>query len=116
MLQRATQSDCGADNLHGCNLYSRRWGRWPSTNLHGCNVSLCCTLGPDNTCMLEGKANVNKRSRSAPLACYCVWKEDVAAPFIFLFKADAGSSGFILFVCFMKWMFSKEYVVPEEQR
>lgn len=66
--------------------------------------------------MLEGKANMNKGSRNAPLVCYCVWREDVAAPFSFLFKADTGSSGFILLVCFMKCMLSEEYVVPEEQR
>lgn len=87
---------------------------WPSTNLHGCNVSLCSVLSPDNSCMLEGRENVNKGSRNAPLVR--VWREDVAAPFGFLFKADIGNSGFILFVCFMKCVFSEEYVIPEEQR
>lgn len=73
-------------------------GGWPSTNLHGCNFYLCSVLSPDNSCMLEGKANVNKDSRNAPLVCYYVWREDVAAPFGFLFRADTGSSGLILCV------------------
>lgn len=59
---------------------------------------------------------MNKGSRNAALVYYSVWREDVAAPFQFLLKADTGNSGFILFVCFMKCTFSEEYVVPEEQK
>lgn len=47
----------------------------------------------------KAKANVNKGSRNAPLVCYYDWREDVAAPFGFFFKADRDKKFRVHFVC-----------------
>lgn len=60
VLQRATEYGCIADIFHGCNLTTEDWGGGPQPiSMAVMFPFVCSVLSPDNSCVLEGKENIN---------------------------------------------------------
>lgn len=67
LQQRATEYGCIADIFHGCNLTTEDWGGGPQPiSMAVMFPFVCSVLSPDNSCVLEGKENINQGFRNAP--------------------------------------------------